>query len=126
MTKAGRNQVSLNTAQSLVGKRIAVVEDEAIVRIGIEQTVAEAGGTLAKSVSQHCDVAVLDVRLEHGQTVLSIALALARRGTPFLFYTGATEREIKALQRHFDETLVLRKPATSKQLLRAILATLSG
>jgi hypothetical protein len=69
---------------------------------------------------------VLDVRLDQERMVRPIALELARRGTPLLFYTGYSEHEIKALQRHFRKSLVLHKPATRDQLLRAILAALDG
>jgi hypothetical protein len=92
--------------------------------MGIEQTVTDAGGSLVKTVKGHCDVAVLDVRLDREQTILATALSYAQRGTPLLFYTGCSEAEIKALQRHFTESLVIRKPATPDLLLRAILSVL--
>ena len=94
--------------------------------MAIEQTVTDAGASVVKSVNQNCDVAVLDVRLDQEKTILPIALGLARRGTPLLFYTACDEGEIKALQRHFTASLVLRKPATPDQLLSAILAALDG
>ena len=137
---------TLSIAKPLAGKHVAIVEDNTIIRLGIEQIVINAGGNLVKSVEQHCDVAVLDVLLDRqwaleaphdpspvtaaspfgARTVLPIALSYAQRGTPLLFYTGCSEEEIEALQRHFTESVVLRKPATPDKLLHAILSVLGN
>ena len=116
----------MSVHQPLAGKRVAVVEDNVIVRMGIELTVTNAGGSLAKTSKEYCDVAVLDMHLDRDRTILATALSFARRGTPLLFYTGCSEEEIEALQRHFVESLVLRKPATRGELLRAILLVLGA
>jgi hypothetical protein len=108
----------LSVYQPLAGKRVAVFEDNVIVRMGIELTVTDAGGSLVKTSKEYCGVAVLDMHLDRDQTILATALSFDRRGTPLLFYTSCSEEEIEALQRHFVESLVLRKPATHGNLLR--------
>jgi CheY-like chemotaxis protein len=83
---------------ALTGKRVLIVEDEALVTMLIEDTLAELGcavagiasrfdDALAKAQSLSFDVAILDVNL-NGQRSFPIAEALARRGIAFLFATG--------------------------------------
>jgi DNA-binding response OmpR family regulator len=82
----------------LTGKRVLIVEDEALVTMLIEDALAELGcevagiasrfdDALAKAQSLPFDVAILDVNLD-GHRSFPIAEALARRGVAFLFATG--------------------------------------
>jgi CheY-like chemotaxis protein len=82
----------------LTGKRVLIVEDEALVIMLIEDALAELGcdvagiasrfdDALAKAQSLSFDVAILDVNL-NGQRSFPIAGVLARRGIAFVFATG--------------------------------------
>lgn len=86
----------------LSGLRLLVVEDEAILRLDLEDILTELGCVVAGSVGQlepglqlaetlACDAAILDVNLD-GSRVDPIADRLARRGIPFLFTTGYGDR----------------------------------
>ena len=83
---------------SLRGRRVLVVEDEAVVSLMIADLLTEAGckvigpasttGSALSLIEQEAiDCAVLDIKLLDGQ-VFPVADALAARGVPFVFATG--------------------------------------
>ena len=83
---------------SLRGRRVLVVEDEALVSLMIAELLTEAGcevigpasttdSALALIEQEVIDCAVLDVKLLDGQ-VFPVADTLAARGVPFVFATG--------------------------------------
>jgi CheY-like chemotaxis protein len=80
------------------GLRVLVVEDEALIRMMIEEFLGELGYQVAATAAQladglrkakitEIDVAVLDINLQ-GQLSYPIALTLKDRGIPFIFATG--------------------------------------
>ena len=90
---------------SLRGKRVLVVEDEALVSMLIEDELRGAGATVlgpalrvddavrlveAAAADGGISAAVLDINLE-GRHVASVADRLAVLGVPFLFATGYGE-----------------------------------
>jgi hypothetical protein len=70
-------------AAPLRGRRIVVVEDNPIVKMGVEDALRSAGALIARSYDQEIDAAVLDVRLEDGKTSVPIAVNLSARRIPF-------------------------------------------
>ncbi len=83
---------------SAMGRRILVVEDEALVAMLVEDALVEAGYEVigpARSVAQAMKLlegetpaaAVLDLNLA-GETSTPVADALAKRGVPFVVATG--------------------------------------
>ncbi|MBS0297613.1 MAG: response regulator [Proteobacteria bacterium] len=86
----------------LVGRRVLVVEDEALVSMLIEQMLEDLGcfvvgpattiaGALALAGDgEAIDMALLDVNLS-GERVFPVAEALERLGVPFAFSTGYGE-----------------------------------
>ncbi len=83
---------------ALAGKRILVVEDEAIIAGMIEDMLSELGaivvgpaGTLAKAIelagNEPIDAAMLDVNIR-SERVDTVAKALRGRGVPFVLATG--------------------------------------
>jgi CheY-like chemotaxis protein len=85
-------------APLLVGKRVLVVEDEALVAILVENVLEDCGCTvvgpcnsvesaLAAANTEMFDLAVLDVNLR-GFKVYPVAELLAERHIPFLFLSG--------------------------------------
>jgi DNA-binding response OmpR family regulator len=90
--------VTLEPTPALAGLRILVVEDEMLVSLLIEDTLADeqcivvgpfdrVPTGLAAAESETIDAAVLDVNLA-GEKVYPIAEALAARGIPFLLLSG--------------------------------------
>jgi len=84
----------------LCGKRLLVVEDEALVALMLEELLEGFGcdvvgvaGTLSKGLalvgdeSLAIDGALLDINLG-GEKVFPVAERLAARGVPFIFCTG--------------------------------------
>ena len=101
----------------LIGKRILVVEDDPITKTNVEYALRFAGATIAELPTDRFDVAVLDLRLGDGETAAPLAAMLASRGIPFMFYTGYP---VEAMRHPFPECLILEKPASTAQLLKAV------
>jgi CheY-like chemotaxis protein len=115
----------------LEGKRILVIEDEALVAVMIEDMLAEAGATVigpATSVTaglaladlETIDAAVLDVNLR-GERIDAVAELLRRRAVPIVFATGYGEGMPNAA----PGDLVLDKPYTQESLTRALATALA-
>jgi CheY-like chemotaxis protein len=110
--------------------RVLVVEDEYLIRMLLEDMLADNGYAVAKAVgtiaeaSQFAadgafDVAILDVNVD-GEEIYPVADILAQRGLPFVFVTGYGEDSLPAKYRNRP---ALQKPFQSEQL-RATLAEL--
>jgi two-component sensor histidine kinase len=124
-------------AASLLGCRVLLVEDEPLVRLLMEATLARLGCVvigpaatleeaqrLAGDAGERPDAAVLDVNLQ-GRVSFPVAETLARRGIPVIFLTGYGELDEAPAGRN----RVLRKPLDEAALadaLRAVLAPLSA
>lgn len=117
----------------LVGRRVLVIEDESLVSMLLEDTLAEIGCEIAglasrfndamkKAISLSFDVAILDVNL-NGQQTFPIAEALNERGLPFVFATGYGSGSLPAQLQHAP---VLQKPFHQYELERALGAALAG
>jgi len=111
----------------LGGRRILVVEDEAIVALMIQDILMEAGatvigpaGTVAAALAlvegERLDGAILDYRLSDG-TSLAVADALSARGVPFFFASGY---DPKAIDRRYTLAPKLAKVFDREQLLEML------
>jgi CheY-like chemotaxis protein len=114
-------------ARSFVGLRVFVVEDEAMVSMLIEDTLADIGcsvaGTAArldeamiKAAALDFDLAILDVNL-NGIRAYPLAEVLAKRGVPLVFATGYGAAGIPNELRHIP---LLAKPFQQRDLERAL------
>jgi len=113
--------------------RVLVVEDEYLIRMLLEDMLADLGysvaaavGSIAEARAQAADgdfsAAILDVNLE-GQEIFPVADILAARQLPFVFVTGYGER---SLPERYRDRPALQKPFQAEQLgsmLDALLAT---
>src|SRR6266852_5619754 len=99
------------------GKRILVVEDELMIRMLLEDMLAELGYTITAAAARldealeaaqnaDFDIAILDVNLD-GQPISPVADALAARGMPFVFATGYGE---PGLPDTYRDRPTLKKP----------------
>jgi PAS domain S-box-containing protein len=113
--------------RTLQGKRILIIEDEPLVAMDVESTLATAGcevvgpaATLERArlliEGSDCDAVLLDVNLA-GQPVDELATLLTRKNRPFAFVTGYGR---EALPSGFRGTVVLGKPFGADQLLATV------
>ena len=116
----------------LDGKRVFLVEDEALVAMLVEDMLADEGCTLVASANRlaealakatdrsvEFDLAILDVNLA-GEPVFPVAEALAARGIPFAFATGYGAG---GLPDAWQSRPTLQKPFTARDI-RAVLASM--
>lgn len=116
--------------ERLLGKRILIVEDQALLALELQFAFEDEGAEVIgpalslpaarMSLADHAeiDLAVLDVDLA-GADVYPIAALLQQRGVPFLFHTGhGTESEIHAL---FPGATICIKPTLPATLIAELL-----
>lgn len=115
----------------LKGKRILVVEDEALIAVMVEDMLMEMGAVVIGPAAtiesalelarrEELDAAVLDVNVR-GERIDPVAEALMARGIPVLFATGYGEVRLAS----GVQTTVIDKPYTQEKLARG-LATAMG
>ena len=113
--------------KSPAGKRILVVEDELMIRMLLQDMLADLGHTLAGEAGRieealalakegEFDVAILDVNL-NGQPISPVVEILIKRGLPFVFATGYGQRGVPEPYRN---TPTLQKPFQADALAQAI------
>jgi len=116
----------------LKGKRILVVEDEALIAVMVEDMLIEMGSevvgpaatieqALALARAEQLDGAVLDVNVR-GERIDPVADALAARGVPMLFATGYGEVKLGS----GAAATVIDKPYTQDKLARGLAAAMGG
>lgn len=116
----------------LKGKRILVVEDEALIAVMVEDMLTELGSVvvgpaatitqaLALAQSEAIDGAVLDVNVR-GERIDPVADVLAARGVPMLFATGYGEVRLA----NGAATTVIDKPYTQEKLARGLAAAMGA
>jgi len=107
--------------------RLLVVEDEYLIRMLLEDMLADLGyevaaavGTIAEAselaASGDFNAAILDLNLD-GQEIYPVAEILAKRGLPFVFVTGYGER---SLGEPYRDRPALQKPFQIEQLKSAL------
>lgn len=113
--------------------RLMIVEDEYLIRLLLEDMVAELGcevgavaGNLAdgKAAAENAeiDLAILDVNID-GEQVFPVADILKDRGIPFIFITGYGAR---GLPEHYRQTPTLQKPFQMEDLKVTLTRTLGN
>lgn len=126
-TRDGAAKAQPATASSLQGRRVLVVEDEALIAMDVAATLEDAGcivvgpaSTLAQAKAEIAtatlDAALLDANLA-GQPVDELAAALAARSIPFAFLTGYGRQALPAAHRHAP---LIRKPFVPREAIEAI------
>lgn len=122
-----------DTTERLLGRRVLVVEDEALLALELQFAFEDEGAevigpalSLMKALeivaqARTIDAAVLDVDLA-GEDVYPIAEILLQRNVPFLFHTAHGSRS--ELTQMFPGAVTLTKPTLpevlTEQLLRLI------
>jgi CheY-like chemotaxis protein len=91
------------------GKRVLVVEDDAMIRMLLDDMLGELGYIVAAEAAHideaieavktgEFDLAILDINVS-GESISPVAEALAARGTPFVLATGYAEHGLPELYR---------------------------
>lgn len=110
----------------LKGKRILVVEDEALIAVMVEDMLRDLGSdvvgpaatieaALALVGTEVIDAAILDVNVR-GERIDPVAEALFARGIPVLFATGYGEVRLAS----GAKATVIDKPYTQDKLARGL------
>ena len=118
---------------SAAGKRVFVVEDELMIRMLLQEMLADLGHTLAGEAGRiedalalarqgEFDVAILDVNL-NGQPISPVVEVLVARGLPFVFATGYGQRGVPEQYRRIP---TLQKPFQADALALALAAADRG
>ena len=124
-------QVSTDIEARLQGLRVAIVEDETMVAILLEDMLEELGcevlwtahrvGKALDLVTRtEPDAAVLDVNIA-GDEVYPVAAALAERRVPFIFTTGYGTR---GLSEQWRDRPIVQKPFQVEHLTDGLLIAL--
>ena len=117
---------------SLQGKRVLVIEDEALLLMTVQDMLADFGCQVVGSATAlspavqmardlSLDLAVLDVNL-NGELVTPAAEILAERRVPFVFATGYDSHVVNG----FAGRPRVLKPFTQEQLKDAMLRALAA
>jgi DNA-binding NtrC family response regulator len=112
----------------LKSARVLLAEDDFIILMQVETTLAEAGarivgacGTVeaALTVATLSDInaALLDMRLGR-ETIAPVARCLARRGIPFAFYTAQAPTD--SIKSEWPDTVMLEQPASPEAIVAAV------
>jgi CheY-like chemotaxis protein len=113
--------------ENSAGKRVLVVEDELMIRMLLQDMLADLGHILAGEAGRideavalarqvEFDVAILDVNL-NGQPISPVVEVLLERRLPFVFATGYGARGVPEPYR---TTPTLQKPFQADALAKAI------
>jgi CheY-like chemotaxis protein len=120
------------TDASRAQQRVLVVEDEVLIRMLLEDMLADLGYEVAAAVGtldeastlaagDGFSAAILDVNLD-GKEIYPVADILSARGLPFIFVTGYGER---ALPEPYRDRPTLPKPFQAEQLQAALAGLLA-
>ncbi len=127
-----------------LGKRVFVVEDELMIRLLLQDMLADLGCTIAAAVGRldealtlakkgEFDIAILDVNLS-GQPISPVVEILMARGVPFVFATGygtrgvpEPYRKMPTLQKPFQldalaQAMAAAMPSTNSGQIRPVIA----
>ena len=112
----------------LRGRRILVVEDNALLALSLDEILREVGAVVAGpaatldaaellAAENDLSAALLDIRL-NGDEVWPVARILASKGVPFVFCTGHFDRTCLPVE--WSERPILTKPARAHQIIAAL------
>jgi CheY-like chemotaxis protein len=111
-----------------LGKRILIVEDEALIALQLEMDIEDNGHSVAGTCmslkdslkfieSQEIDGAILDVDLR-GIDVFPAAEKLRDKNIPFVFHTGHGDKS--QIEERFPRSTVFKKPTPTDVMLNKL------
>jgi PAS domain S-box-containing protein len=131
LTTNGGNGAAVVDLKRKDKPRVLLVEDEALVAMMIQDTLAEFGfqvigplstasEALAAARESHFDAAVLDINLGDG-LVYTVAEILSVRGVPFVFVTGY---DVDSVDPRFSDIPILQKPIERDMLQKVFISSI--
>jgi len=125
--------MSASHARALEGRRVLIVEDDALFALEMTEILAEIGCTivdvaaglsrgLAAAEFHELDLAVVDINLGE-ETSYRVAHMLMARDVPFVFATGARP---EAIPPEFARVPALTKPFSAQTLQTLLVDMVSG
>ena len=119
----------VNDSPALGGASVLVVEDDFLILTELSCGLADAGAAIVgpcRTAQDALDVlddhpvaaAILDLQLAGGRSSVPVGRELARRGIPFLFYTG--QLDTKSIRAEWPDCQVISKPASLRTITRAV------
>ncbi len=120
---------------SLAGKRVLIVEDEALIALSLADAMTELGcvvvgpagsaeDALALLKGGGADLAILDLNLG-GRSSTGVARAVRALGIPFVYCTGYSEPAVAEAAEGL-EAEVVTKPAGTRELADALRRAMAG
>ena len=118
--------------------RVLVIEDDAVVSLGIEHLLTEAGYTvvatctrgeeaLALAERNRPDLILADVKLAGAMDGIDAAAAIrGQHDVPVIFVTAHTDPRTRARMEAVEPAVILAKPVPDLLLLHAVAAALRG
>ena len=114
------------------GKRVLVVEDEALIAMFLEDLLRDHGCVVVGPVhdvesalglvrSTPIDAAILDLNIA-GRTAYPVADALRTISVPIVFCTGSGRDELRQVD---QSSVVLRKPFVAADVMQALVVLLT-
>ncbi|NKF21001.1 response regulator [Solimonas marina] len=114
-------------SDTLLGKRVLVVEDEPLIGMLLEELLRIFGAQIVGPAThldqalrmarfEGVDAAVLDINVD-GELSYPVADVLRERGVPFVFATGYGRGTLSA---SYAETTLIEKPYRAEQLHAAL------
>jgi two-component sensor histidine kinase/DNA-binding response OmpR family regulator len=118
----------MKQASPTAGRRVLLVEDEALVAMMIQESLTECGHSVVGPISRASDAlqaakesdydaAILDINLGDGMAY-PVADIVSARGVPFVFVTGY---EADTIDERFSDIPILQKPIERQMLERLFL-----
>jgi DNA-binding response OmpR family regulator len=125
---------SMNDNYPLSGVTMLLVEDDLLLAMDIEDTLAGMGAVvvdvchtldeaMARADVNDFAVAVLDFSLG-SDSVAPLARRLARRNVPFILHTGMSRSEPSLME--WRDSIIVEKPTSPQTLVTAIRSVLEG
>jgi DNA-binding response OmpR family regulator len=115
-------------SERLTGANLLVVEDELMLLLELESVLSDAGAdkvllarstgdALLRAREEPLSAAILDIRIGP-EVVTPVARVLAKRGVPFLFYTGQPLSDPALAE--WRASKVLTKPSRPDIIVQAV------
>ena len=119
--------------RSLAGARVLLVEDNAIIALGMASLLEDEGAhivgpfahlsTAMDEIAERLpDVALLDIELADG-VVFPLADALCEAGVPMVFHSGGAGRH--SLVRTYPDAPLCEKPSSERVVIGALTGVLA-
>jgi CheY-like chemotaxis protein len=117
----------------LAGRRVLIVEDEAMISALIEMIIGDAGCSIVGPVAtleraleiierEPLDAALLDVRV-NDHDVYAVADALSTRGIPFIFVSGFARKQLPP---RYGHCAYIAKPFSQDAILTLLDEVVAG